>query len=111
MMKSGSEQVRELLLKCLGPYFVAEPERMVYQYDATWACERQSDTWYDCPEGAEQDIDKRMERYEGLMMGGEQYQKRLAMQTESADAAKGIEWCRSCKAKKWLEDNPEGAAS
>lgn len=110
MMKSGTEKVRELLLKCLGPYFIAEPERMVYQYDATWNCERQSDTWYNCAEGTEQDIDKRMEPYDGVLMGSEQYIAHREGEEASAREAKGSGWCRSCKAKKWLEDNPEASA-
>lgn len=112
MMKSGTAKVREMLLNCLTAYRdgflpLGSPERMVYQYDATWHCERESDQWRDCPEGTEQDIEKRMERYDLLMMGGEQYRNCLAGETEAAEAAKGIEWCRSCKAKKWLEDNLE----
>lgn len=65
--------LRQHLLQALGPYMNTDPERLVYEYDATWECEFYGGAYTDCPEAAE-------------------------------DEAEG-EWCRSCKAKKWLKEN------
>jgi hypothetical protein len=51
---------------------IVDPEHMMLEYDATWNCERYSETWHDCPTGTED--------------------------PEYADE----EWCRSCHARRAL---------
>lgn len=85
------EATRERLLKALGNDAPADlrkivgldPERMAYEYDATWACETYGEVYRDCPEAAK---------------------------SEAVASSKDFELCRSCKAKRWLEDNPEVSA-
>ena len=104
MDKTNKAAARKRLLEALGQ---VASERMVYEYDATWHCERQSDTWYDCPEGTEQDTGKRLG--ECGMMRPDQYQARRDEAQEAANRTKGMEWCRSCKAKQWLAEHPPKA--
>ena len=100
---------RRRLLEALGPPVqVRCPQRVVYEYDATWKCERYGEAdqgiiWPDCPTGTEQDVDKRME-WRGIPLDSPSY--RRGMEQGAADKAANIEWCRSCRAKKWLADNP-----
>lgn len=87
--------------------YEGDAERTLYEYDATWNCERYSETWRDCAYETEQDVDKRTQRRSSNTGA---YSDMQALERRNAAEAKGIEWCRSCKAKKWLEDNPEVTA-
>ncbi len=108
-MKTAS--AREKLLKALGndapvdlrKVVGLDPERAAYEYDATWKCERQSVTWRDCAYETEQDVDKRVQRRSSHTGA---YSDMQNLERQAAAEAKDIEWCRSCKAKKWLADNP-----